>query len=114
MGMGKQSHSLQAGLLCGLLLLFAIGVRGQDSFVTITKPVPVYRYEFGRAVAALGSGGVIVGAPHLEVGSHLAGSAHLYSPNGTLLSSFASPTTEPSDLFGRAVCGFGSDRVLIG
>jgi hypothetical protein len=113
MRMIPQSPLLRAVLL-GVLLLFATCIYGQDTFITITNPVPAYKGEFGRAVAALGSGGVIVGVPHLDSGSPMTGRAHLYSPSGTLLTSFGSPAPTPLDLFGRAVCGFGSDRVLIG
>jgi len=40
--------------------------------------------------------------------------AYFFSPNRTLLPTFTNPTPATVDLFGYAVAGVGSDRVLIG
>lgn len=73
---------------------------------TITNPTPEYGDSFGWAVAALGSGQIIIGANYDNTGAHAAGAAYLYAltysdvPNlkfdrigGNLLLSWPRPST---------------------
>jgi hypothetical protein len=65
-------------------------------------------------VAALGSDRLIVGADLGDAGVIDAGAAHLFTTNGTLLTTFTNPAPEAGDLFGCAVSGVGADKVVIG
>jgi len=82
--------------------------------VTIANPTPASNDEFGAAVAALGSGFVLVGAPNDDTSETNAGIAYLFSTNGSLVTTFVNPTPVVSDSFGISVAAVGSDRVLIG
>lgn len=81
---------------------------------TFTNPSPAGIGLFGRSVAALGSGRVLVGAPQNDTGAKDAGEAYLFSIAGELLATFTNPTPAPDDYFGAAVAAVGTDRVLIG
>ncbi len=80
---------------------------------TITNPVPVVGDSFGASVAAVGSDRLLISAiDYGNVGS--GGAAYLFSTNGTLITTFTSPTPAAADSFGDAVAAVGSTRVLIG
>ncbi|MCL4786276.1 MAG: immunoglobulin domain-containing protein [Verrucomicrobia bacterium] len=81
---------------------------------TFTNPTPAADDQFGAAVAAVGDDRVIIGAMMDNTGASDAGSAYLFSTNGTLLITFTNLTPASFDLFGMAVTAVGSDRVLIG
>jgi hypothetical protein len=55
-----------------------------------------------------------VGANRGHAGVSGAGAAYLFTTNGTLLTTFISPTPTVSDNFGYTVAAVGSSRVLIG
>jgi hypothetical protein len=81
---------------------------------TFTNPTPAVDDQFGAAVAAVGNDRVLIGAGMDNTGASDAGSAYLFSTNGTLLITFTNHTPATFDLFGIAVAAVGSDRVLIG
>jgi len=81
---------------------------------TFTNPTPAAFDWFGGAVAAVGNDRVLIAAYRDDTGAEEAGAAHLFSTNGTLLTTFTNPTPAEGDWFGEAVAAVGSDRVLIG
>ncbi|HMJ90379.1 MAG TPA: tail fiber domain-containing protein, partial [Candidatus Acidoferrum sp.] len=80
---------------------------------TFTNPTPALGDNFGVALAAMGNDRVLIGASEDETGAANAGSAYLFSTNGTLLTTFTNPTPAANDYFGNSVAGLGSDRVVI-
>ena len=71
--------------------------------------------SFGSAVAAVGSGCVLIGSPANRTGGYsLAGAAFLFSTNGILLATLTNPSPAAIDEFGWSVSAVGSDRVLVG
>lgn len=81
---------------------------------TFTNPTPARFEYFGRSVAAVGSGRVLIGAEMDSTGAESAGAAYLFSTNGTLITTFTNPAPADGDIFGCSVAALGSDRVLIG
>ena len=81
---------------------------------TFAHPTPTARDSFGSSVAAVGSSRVLIGAYGDDTGAANAGSAYLFSTNGTLLNTFTNPTPAVADTFGWSVAAVGMDRVLIG
>jgi hypothetical protein len=81
--------------------------------ITFTNPTPAVGDGFGASVAAVGSDRVLIGAYGDNTGATDAGSAYLFSTNGTLLTTFTNPTPAASDYFSLSVAVVGSDRVLI-
>ncbi|RYD37638.1 MAG: hypothetical protein EOP86_02970 [Verrucomicrobiaceae bacterium] len=81
---------------------------------TFNNPTPGASDYFGWSVAAVGGDRVIIGAYEDYAGTPRAGSAHLFSTNGTLLNTFLKPAPAVGDAFGVSVAAVGSDRVLIG
>jgi hypothetical protein len=81
---------------------------------TFAHPTPTARDSFGSSVAAVGSSRVLIGAYGDDTGAANAGSAYLFSTNGTLLNTFTNPTPASFDNFGWSVAAVGTDRVLIG
>ena len=81
---------------------------------TFTNPTPRSFDYFGNAVSSLGTDRVLVGTWVNEVGEGDAGTAYLFSTNGTLLTTFTNPTPVTFDYFGYSVAAMGTDRVLIG
>ena len=79
---------------------------------TFTNPTPANMEEFGSAVAAVGTDGVLIGAYQANIGT--GGAAYLFRTNGTLLTTFTNPTPANGPNFGSAVSGLGVDKVLIG
>ena len=82
--------------------------------LTIANPTPADSDNFGISVAAVGSDRVLIGAYFDDTGAVNAGTAYLFSTNGTLLTTFTNPTPAANDNFGISVAAVGSDRVLIG
>lgn len=80
---------------------------------TFTNPVPTPFAFFGYSATAVGSTRVLIGAYQDNTGASHAGSAYLFSTNGTLLNTFTNPTPEVEDRFGYAVAAVGTDRVII-
>lgn len=81
---------------------------------TFPNPTPATSDNFGWSVAAVGSTRVLIGAYGNDTGAANAGSAYLFSTNGTLLNTFTNPTPASFDSFGWSVAGVGTDAVLIG
>lgn len=74
--------------------------------VTFTNPTPAgFIRQFHSSVAALGTDRVLIGGG--------ASAAHLFSTNGTLLTTFTNPLTASLG-FGCGVAAVGMDLVLIG
>ena len=80
---------------------------------TFTKPNPWFQDAFGKAVAAVGSDRVLIGAHRDDTAWPEAGAAYLFSTNGAWLATFTNTPTS-SDAFGWSVAGVGNDLVLIG
>ena len=81
---------------------------------TFTNPTPAAYDYFGWSVAAVGSTRVLIGAYQDGTGAFQAGSAYLFSTNGTLLNTFTNPTPARQDWFAWSVAAAGTDRVIIG
>ncbi|NOS70599.1 MAG: hypothetical protein HOP33_11795 [Verrucomicrobia bacterium] len=81
---------------------------------TFTNPTPAGLDDFGWRVAAVGSSRVLICAERDDTGAQDAGTACLFSTNGTLLTTFTNPTPAVGDRFGVSVAVVGSDQVLIG
>lgn len=79
-----------------------------------SNPTPGANDQFGYAVAAVGSDKVLIGAVYDSSAANAAGAAYLFQMDGTLLTTFNSPT--PSDFceFGGSLAAVGADKVLIG
>ena len=80
---------------------------------TFTNPTPASFDKFGNSVVAVGTDRVLIGAYCDKTGAAQAGAAYLFSPNGTLLTTFTNPTPAVDDYFGYSVAAVGSDRVLV-
>lgn len=81
---------------------------------TFTNPPQKLGDYFGHAVAALGTGRVLVSARLASVSATNAGAVYLFNTNGTLLTTFTNMPVNMNDHFGDAVAGVGTDRVLVG
>jgi hypothetical protein len=81
--------------------------------VTFTNPTPAANVSFGQSVAAAGTDRVLIAAPGDDTGADRAGVVHLFSTNGTLLTTFVNPAPAVGDNFGWAMAMVGSDRVII-
>jgi len=81
---------------------------------TFTNPTPAAGDFFGRAVAAVGTDKVLIGAYQDDTGATDTGAAYLFSTGGTLLITFTNPTPAAFDSFGFAVTAVGTDKVLVG
>ncbi len=81
---------------------------------TFANPTQKNGDFFGIAVAALGSGRVLVGSRSAMVGATNAGAVFVFNTNGTLLTTLTNPPLTPNDQFGAAVAAVGTDRVLVG
>ena len=81
---------------------------------TFTNPTPTGIWDaFGNSVAAVGSDWVLIGAWTDNTGGQNAGSAYLFSTNGTLLTTLANPHPASQANFGFSVAALGSGQVLI-
>jgi hypothetical protein len=81
---------------------------------TFVNPTPQSSDLFGYSLAGMGSDRVLIGASGDNTGALDAGTAYLFSTNGTLITTFTNPTPATGDGFGRTVAALGGDRVLIG
>jgi len=92
---------------------------------TFTNPSPAYSSTgfdmldgdwYGASVAAAGQDRVLIGAYANDApnGTRYAGTAYLFSTNGTLLAALTNPTPTIGGSFGGAVAALGSDGFLIG
>jgi hypothetical protein len=81
--------------------------------ITFNNPTPAAYEIFGSSVAAVGNNRVLIGALGDNTGAPGAGSAYLFSTNGTLLNTFTNPTPTASDVFGSAVAAVGGDQLII-
>ena len=80
---------------------------------TFTNPTPVANDNFGTSVAAVGNDRLLISAIDYG-GAFQAGSAYLFSTNGTLLITITNPTPASQTWFAWSVAAVGSDRVIIG
>jgi hypothetical protein len=81
---------------------------------TFNNPTPAASDYFGWSVAAVGSTRVLIGAYQDGAGAFQAGSAYLFSTNGSLLTTITNPTPANQTWFAWSVAAAGSDRVIIG
>jgi hypothetical protein len=81
---------------------------------TFTNPTPATSDLFGWSVAAVGSTRVLIGAYQDGAGAFQAGSAYLFSTNGSLLTTITNPTPANQTWFAWSVAAVGTDRVIIG
>jgi hypothetical protein len=81
--------------------------------ITFDNPTPASGDSFGQSVATVGNSRVLIGALQDSSGAFHAGSAYLFSTNGTLLTTITNPTPETSDFFGYAVTAAGTDQVFV-
>ena len=81
----------------------------------LKKPTPANQDQFGTAVAAVGTGKILVGVLLDDTGAPNAGAAYLFSAGtGGLLQGFHKGAPAANDEFGRAVVSLGGGKVLIG
>ena len=102
----------EAGLITNAGAAYLYNTSG-NLLTTFTNPTPALNDEFGHAVAGVGTNKVLIGARYDDTGATNAGSAYLYSLNGTLLVTFTNPTPALDEWFGYHVAAVGSDKVLI-
>jgi hypothetical protein len=81
---------------------------------TITNPTPVVSDYFGDKLATLGNDRVLISASGDDTGATDAGSAYVYSVNGTLLATLSNPAPADYDRFGHRLAAFGSQGAIIG
>jgi len=81
---------------------------------TFNSPFIAISESFGRAVAAVGSNHVLIGAHENDTGVANAGAAHLFTTGAVLVTTFTNPTPELSEHFGWSLTALGADRVVIG
>ena len=81
---------------------------------TFTNPAPEDYDYFGWSVAGVGTSRVLIAAYQDSAGAFQAGSAYLFSTNGTLLNTFTNPTPEVQDWYAWSVAAVGTDQVVIG
>jgi hypothetical protein len=87
---------------------------GGALLLAITNPSPAVADGFGYSVAAVGSGGFLIGSIRDNPGGGQFGAAYLYNSSGNLVQTFTNPTPANLDLFGVALAGVGSDKLLVG
>ncbi|HYG24859.1 MAG TPA: tail fiber domain-containing protein [Verrucomicrobiae bacterium] len=100
-----------SGMDAGIAYLFSTN---GSLLMNVTNPTPAAGDFFGYSAAAVGNGQVLVGAYQDDTGAADAGSAYLFSTNGTLLTTFTNPAPAIGDSFGSSVAAVGNDRVMIG
>lgn len=81
---------------------------------TITNPAPAHFDGFGGSLAVVGNQRILIGAPADDTGATDAGTAYLFSTNGTLLTTITNPTPALDDQFGVSVAALGHDLLIIG
>jgi len=86
---------------------------------SIGNPDPLTGDQFGAAVAGLGDGFMVIGAPRKDVHSPTGaftvdvGAAYLYTTDGFLMTALENPTFLPGDGFGATVARMGDDALLV-
>ena len=93
--------------VAGAAYLFGADGKLQNTF---TNPIPGDYFRFGAAVAAVGPGLVLIGAPQ----GNYTGLAFLYSTNGTLISTLVDPAQTIGDDFGSSLTAVGPGKFLVG
>ncbi len=93
--------------VAGAAYLFGADGKLQNTF---TNPIPGDYFRFGAAVAAVGPGLVLIGAPQ----GNYSGLAFLYNTNGTLLSTLVDPSQTIGDDFGSSLTAVGPGEFLVG
>lgn len=81
---------------------------------TLTNPVPDAAGAFGRAVAGLGTGILLIADPSASTAAPNAGAVYLYSTNGTHLLTIPNPDPTSTKGFGISLAAVGEDRFLVG
>jgi hypothetical protein len=109
---GAPSDSYSASLVGTAYLYSTNGTL----LTSITNPTATVNLPsgFGETVAALGDDRLLIGAPSDYAVGQYGGAAHLFSTNGTLLTTFLSPDRESGALLGISVAVVGNNRVLLG
>lgn len=82
--------------------------------LTITNPTPAAEDYFGTQIAALGNDRVVIGAFNDHTTAPYAGSAYVFSLNGSLLATINNPAPSAGASFGYRVAAFGNEGVFIG
>jgi hypothetical protein len=80
----------------------------------LTNPAPTGWDQFGAAVARVGAGRFLVGAPGYDAGATNAGAAFLYSSDGRLLATLRNPSPAAADAFGSVLAEVDADKFLVG
>ena len=81
---------------------------------TIENPEPGAVEYFGAALGPVGVNRLLIGNAEDDIPSTNSGSAYLYTLDGVLEATIRNPSPDAGDLFGRAVAGRASGRLLIG
>jgi hypothetical protein len=81
---------------------------------TITNPTPAAEESFGNRIAVLDGARLVIGSPGDDTGATDAGSAYVFSVNGTLLAHLTNPAPGVGDRFGSRLAAFGPDGALVG
>jgi hypothetical protein len=81
---------------------------------TLPNPTPAPYDHFGIEVAAIGTDRVIITAPYDDTGATNAGSAYIFSTNGSLLLTLTNPAPTSGKSFGHTVAVSADHRLLIG
>ncbi|HEX5221703.1 MAG TPA: FG-GAP repeat protein [Verrucomicrobiae bacterium] len=95
------------GTNAGIVYLFHTN---RTLLTTFTNPNPVnsyYDFQFGCAIATLGSDHVLIGSPQ-------SGKVYLFTTNGAVVKVITLPQGYDSYSFGAVVVPVGNDKVLIG
>lgn len=80
---------------------------------TLTNPTPQYNELFGTAVCLVGDDTVAVGATQTAGDPLYSGEAHLFSRDGTLLTTFTQPNPQRGDRLGTSVAALDQKRVIV-
>ena len=78
---------------------------------TFTNPNPAGSGNFGSALAMLGAGRVLIGAPFDKLGTVAAGRVHLFNLAGVHLDAFDNPEVQLWDRFGNAIVALDERRI---
>ncbi|HEY5909171.1 MAG TPA: hypothetical protein VJA21_01055 [Verrucomicrobiae bacterium] len=112
---GAPNHNTRGAAVAGVAYLFS--TKG-NLVNTFTNPSPTASAFFGSAVAGIGETRVAIAAPYDDAGAENAGVVYLYTTNAFSRSwslvTLTNPAPEANALFGFALTGVGTGRVLIG
>jgi hypothetical protein len=105
--------SYQSGIISGVEKAWLHDMSGGLK-TTFTNPPGAAGPSFGRAVAALGSDRILIGAP-LDGKGAVTGLVHVYSADGQWQATCSNPSAAGSDSgFGSAVAAVGASHIVIG